>query len=355
MPHRVVRLWPIPVLMALLAYPWVFREAYYHLLGFNMLLGATMATSWNIMGGYTGYKSLGHSAFYGLGAYLVAIAANQLGWNPLWSTPLLALVVALVAMLLGWIMLRTHGSAFVIASIAMLLIFRLLAVNLKDITKGAGGLSQPLPHWPPEWFHMPFYYYMLGWLAIALVVSTYIRRSRFGLGLLAIRDDEGKAEMVGVNTTLYKVIAFGISAYFVAVGGGIWSYNTAHISPPYAFDIVVGVEMILMTMLGGNGTLWGPVLGAFILIPAADFIRFQFPGGAIYLTIQGALMMIIILFMPRGILPTVSGWLAERAAPRAAYAGARPMAELQSRQGEAGADDPRMSEDAASTMEHETT
>jgi branched-chain amino acid transport system permease protein len=330
--RQLKRWWVAPILLLLLAYPWLLRAPYYHVLGFNVLLYATMATSWNIMGGYTGYKSLGHAAFYGLGAYLVALAANHLGLNPLLSAPILAVAVALVAMLLGWIMLRTSGSAFVIATIAMLLIVRLLALNLKDITNGAPGLSQPLPPWSPEFSRMPFYYYMLVCLIVALAVSAFIRRSRFGLGLLAIRDDEGKAEMVGVNTTLYKVVAFGISAYFVAVGGGIWSYHTTHISPVFAFDIVLGVEMILMTMLGGLGTLWGPALGAFILVPASDFILFQFGSSAIHLSILGALMIAIILFLPRGILPSIGDWVAARRAPRGAHDGAVSMAHLHSRQ-----------------------
>lgn len=334
MRRNVLRWWPLLAFVVLLAYPWLLREPYFHLLGFNVLLSATMATSWNIMGGYTGYKSLGHGAFFGLGAYLVAIAANQWGWNPLWSAPLLAIAVMLVAMALGWIMLRTSGSAFVIATIAMLLIFRLLALNLGEITKGARGLSQPLPPWPPEFSRMPFFYYMLVWLIVALVISAYVRRSRFGLGLLAIRDDEGKAEMVGVNTTLYKVIAFGLSAYFVAVGGGIWSYVQTHISPVFAFGILVGVEMILMTMLGGLGTLWGPVLGAFILIPASDLILFTFKS-QIHLAILGALMLTVILFLPRGILPTLQDWLERRRAPRAAFAGARAMADVLAEQAHA--------------------
>lgn len=333
---QIKRWWMLPALVVLLAFPWAYRAPYYHGLGFNTLLFATMATSWNIMGGYTGYKSLGHSAFYGIGAYIVAIAANELGWNPLISAPFLAIIVALGAMVLGWIMLRTTGSAFVIATIAMLLIFRLLALNLKDITKGAPGLSQPLPPWSPEMSRMPFYYYMLGVLIVALAASAFIRRSRFGLGLLAIRDDEGKAEMVGVDTTLYKIIAFGISAYFVALGGGIWSYYTSHISPYFAFDIIVGVEMILMTMLGGLGTLWGPVLGAFIYIPAADFILFEFGSTSIHLSITGGLMMLIILFLPRGILPTIGEWLEERRAPRAAHADAVTMEELGRRQSREG-------------------
>jgi len=332
------RWWKPIVLLVLLIYPWLFRAPYYHLLGFNVLLYAMMATSWNIMGGYTGYKSLGHSAFYGLGAYLVAIAANDLGWNPLISAPILALVVALVAVLLGWIMLRTSGSAFVIATIAMLLIFRLTALNLREITKGAPGLSQPLPPWSPEFSRMPFYYYILVWLIISIFVSWYIRRSRFGLGLVAIRDDEGKAEMVGVHTTLYKILAFSVSAYFVALGGGVWSYFTTHISPVFAFDIIVGVDMILMTMLGGIGTLWGPVLGAFILVPSADLILFSFGSNTIYLAIIGVLMMTIIIFMPKGIIPSIQQKIEDRRAPRAAYQGALSMAEMRGLSDETASD-----------------
>ncbi len=324
---RAARWWPAGVVGLLLAYPWVLREPYYHVLGFDVLMGATMATSWNIMGGYTGYKSLGHSTFYGLGAYFVAIAANRMGWNPLWSAPLLAVAVMLVAAGLGWIMLRTSGSAFVIATIAMLLIFRILALNLRGLTEGAPGLSQPLPPWSPEFSRMPFYYYMLGCLMAALAASAYIRRSRFGLGLLAIRDDEGKAEMVGVHTTLYKVLAFAMSAYFVGLSGGIWSYHTTHISPVFAFDILVGVDMILFTMLGGVGTLWGPALGAFILVPASDLILFRFGSSQIHIAVFGMLMLGIILFLPRGILPTVADWLVGRRPAGSAFASARLMAE----------------------------
>jgi branched-chain amino acid transport system permease protein len=324
-----LRWWMVPILLFLLAFPWIMREPYYHVLGFNIFLYATMASAWNIIGGYTGYKSLGHSAFYGLGAYFVALAANHLGWNPLWSSPLLALGVALIAIFLGWIMLRTSGSAFVIASIAMLLIFRLLVLNMKSITGGAPGMSQPLPPWSPEFSRMPFYYYMLVVMILTVLVSAYIRRSRFGLGLLAIRDDEGKTEMVGVKTTYYKIAAFAISAYFVALGGGIWSYFTTHVSPVFAFDIIVGVDMILMTMLGGLGTVWGPVLGAFILVPSADFILFRFGSTSIHLAVLGALMLVIIVFVPDGILPTVQTWLSNRRTPQRAHEGALSMEEMQ--------------------------
>jgi branched-chain amino acid transport system permease protein len=335
---NVLRWWKIPVLLILLVYPWLLRAPYYHVLGFNVLLLATMATSWNIMGGYTGYKSLGHSTFYGLGAYFVALAANEWDWNPLLSAPFLAIGVAVIALILGWIMLRTSGAAFVISTIAMMLIFSLLALNLRDITGGAPGLSQPLAPWTPEFSRMPFYYYMLGVLIVAISVSAYVRRSRFGLGLLAIRDDEGKAEMVGVNTTLYKVLSFGLSAYFVALGGGVWSYFTTHISPIFAFDILTSVDMILMTILGGQGTVWGPVLGAFILVPAKDLILFNidkvfsFAPSQFHLVFLGVIMLLIVVFLPRGILPTVSDWLEERRSPRMAHAGARSMAEMSAAQ-----------------------
>ena len=134
--------------------------------------------------------------------------------------------------------------------------------------------------------------------------------------------------MVGVHTTLYKILAFGVSAYFVALGGGVWSYFTSHISPVFAFDIVVGVDMILMTMLGGIGTLWGPVLGAFILVPAGDLILFSLGSNTIYLAIIGALMMTIIIFMPKGILPSIQQKIEDRRAPRAAHQGALSMAEM---------------------------
>lgn len=325
---RALRLWWLPPLAGLAAWPWVQHEPYYHVLGFNVFLFATMATSWNILGGYTGYKSLGHAAFFGLGAYAVAIAASRWGWDPLWSSPVLALGVALVAVGLGWIMLRTTGSAFVIATIAMMLMFRLLALNLKFLTGGSPGISQPLPPWSPQFSRMPFYYYMLGVLVVALATSHFVRRSRFGLGLMAIRDDEGKASAVGVNTTLYKVLAFSLSAYFVALAGGIWSYSQTHISPVFAFDIIVSVNMVLMTMLGGAGTLWGPVVGAFILIPASDYLRFTFGSSELYTAAIGGLMALIILFMPQGILPTLVSALRRLGVRPTAFAGARTMEEL---------------------------
>jgi len=281
------------------------------------MMAAVLASSWNILGGYAGYTSLGHAAFFGLGGYLVALAHNHFGWHPFISTWFLAFIVTGVALILGWISLRTQGSAFVVVTIAMVFIFRIVALNLASITNGARGLTQARPGWAgvpwsPEFIKIPFHYIMLLLLCLTIFVSWRIRQSKFGLGLIAIREDEGKAEAVGINTMLYKVLAFGISAYFMGVAGGIYSYFFTYIDPQFIFDIFTGVTMVLIAILGGRGTLWGPVLGAFIMEPLGNWIIGTFGGTQIHLTIFGAILLIVMLFMPQGILPTLSEVIRQR-------------------------------------------
>jgi branched-chain amino acid transport system permease protein len=293
-----------------LIYPLVVPSQYYQHVMVMTMMAAVMASSWNIIGGYAGYTSLGHAAFFGLGGYLVAWSHNQYGWHPFISSWFLAFIVLAVALVMGWISLRTHGSAFVVATIAIIFIFRLLALNLDDITNGARGLTQPRPGWgdvpwSPEYFKIPFHYIMLALLCLTLFVSWRIRQSKFGMGLIAIREDEGKAEAVGIDTMTYKVLAFGISAYFIGVAGGIYSYFLTYIDPGFVFDILTSVTMVLMAILGGRGTLWGPVLGAFIMQPLADWVVGQFGGTQIHLSVFGGILLLVMLFMPQGILPAV--------------------------------------------------
>ncbi|HEY5902334.1 MAG TPA: branched-chain amino acid ABC transporter permease [Anaerolineales bacterium] len=309
----------------LLVYPWVQHSQYSQHVMVMTFMAAVMASSWNIIGGYTGYTSLGHAAFFGLGGYLVALAHNAYGWHPFISSWFLALIVMAVALVMGWIALRTQGSAFVVVTIAVIFIFRLLALNLSSITNGAKGLTQPRPGWAgvpwsPEFIKIPFYYIMLALLLVTVFVSWRIRQSKFGLGLIAIREDEGKAEAVGIDTMLYKVLAFGISAYFVAVAGGIYSYFFTYIDPNFLFDILTSVTMVLMAILGGRGTLWGPVLGAFIMQPLSNWVVGQFGGSQIHLTVFGAILLFVMLFMPQGILPTLAEFLKKRARVQSAPA-----------------------------------
>jgi len=303
--------WISGVLIALLAFPIVQRGQYYQHLMVMTMMAAVLASSWNILGGYTGYTSLGHAAFFGLGGYLVALAHNRFGWHPFISTWFLGLIVMGVALILGWIALRTHGSAFVVVTIAMVFIFRIVALNLGEITNGARGLTQPRPgwggvQWSPEIMKIPFHYIMLALLCLTVLVSWRIRLSKFGLGLVAIREDEGKAEAVGIDTLVYKVLAFGISAYFVAVAGGIYSYFFTYIDPQFIFNIFTSVTMVLIAILGGRGTLWGPVLGAFIMEPLGDWLIGTFGGTQIHLAVFGAILLGVMLFMPQGILPSLS-------------------------------------------------
>jgi ABC-type branched-subunit amino acid transport system permease subunit len=221
---------------------------------------------------------------------------------------------------MGWVALRTQGSAFVVVTIAGVFIMRLLALNLSSITNGANGLTQPRPGWgdipwSPEFIKVPFHYIMLALLCITLFVSWRIRQSKFGMGLVAIREDEGKAEAVGIDTMMYKVFAFGISAYFVAVAGGIYSYFFTYIDPTFVFDILTSVTMVLMAILGGRGTLWGPVLGAFIMEPLSNWVIGEFGGTQIHLTIFGGILLFVMLFMPQGILPAVTAFFKKRAKP----------------------------------------
>lgn len=317
------RVWLVIALIILLVYPLVQHSQYYQHVMIMTMMAAVLASSWNILGGYAGYTSLGHAAFFGLGGYLVALAHNQLGWHPFISTWFLAIIVAGVALILGWISLRTQGSAFVVVTIAMVFIFRLVALNLSSITNGARGLTQPRPgwggvQWSPEFIKVPFHYIMLILLCLTIFISWRIRQSKFGLGLIAIREDEGKAEAVGINTMLYKVLAFGFSTYFMAVAGGIYSYFFTYIDPQFIFDVFTGVTMVLIAILGGRGTLWGPVLGAFIMEPLGNWVIGTFGGTQIHLAVFGGILLAVMLFMPQGILPTLSDATKQRKKARLA-------------------------------------
>ncbi|MFQ5813132.1 MAG: branched-chain amino acid ABC transporter permease [Anaerolineae bacterium] len=292
-------------LLILLVVPVVVRVNYYlHLLLLTFMYAA-MATSWNIMGGYAGYISLGHSVFFGVGGYISALLAIHYGLSPLLTAPLAGLGAAIVGVFIGYTSLRTRGRAFVIVTIALLYIFQLIALNLRGLTRGVLGLQLPLPPWDVDIIKVPFYYAMLLIMCAAIYTSYRVRNSKFGLGLMAIREDEDKAEAVGINTSLYKILAFAISVYFVGVAGGVYGYYQTYIDPLLMFDIVVGVRMILMTILGGRGTLWGPVLGAFIALPAQDFILFRFGSSSLHLTFFGLFLLLLVLFLPQGILPSL--------------------------------------------------
>jgi branched-chain amino acid transport system permease protein len=269
-----------------------------------------LATAWNIMGGYTGYISLGHAAFFGFGAYalglLLAHLGIQAGYAPFLFVPVAGALTVVLALGIGWIALRTRAATFVIVTIALMFMLQLLAENLVGLTGGGAGFSFPVPPWSGDFFDTPYYYVMLLLALVGLATSWWIRRSKFGLGLLAIRDDEDKALAVGVPARTFKLTAFVISAVLVGMIGAVYGYYVTYIYPQFVIDPLVGLSMVLMVFLGGLGTLWGPVVGALILEPAQLWLAYNFGASRLYLVFYAAVFLVVIILLPRGIVPSVA-------------------------------------------------
>jgi branched-chain amino acid transport system permease protein len=317
---RSPHLYAVVGALLLAAYPLVQPEADYEqtVLLLAFLLGV-QAVSWNIISGYAGYISLGHSMFLGLGAYTTGILAADHGLNPMLVAPLGGVVAVVTAVLVGWVVLRTRGHAFVIITIAMLLAFQVLAVNFRLLTHGSDGITLPLPPWPRDVANLPFYYTFLVLLAMVVAMSGWVRRTKFGTGLVAIRDDEGKAAAIGVNTTRYKILAYALSAFFIGVAGGVYAYFLTFLNPLGAFNILVSVTIVLAALLGGRGSLYGPVVGAFIVHLATEQATVWGSGTQSRVLIFGVTLMLVVLFLPAGILPTVAAWWRRRHPAEVAY------------------------------------
>ncbi len=288
------------------------------------LMYVGLATAWNIMGGYTGYISLGHAGFFGFGSYTLGLLLAKLGvaggYTPFLFVPVAGLITALLAVLVGWFALRTRAATFVIVTIAFMFMLQLLAENLIGLTGGGSGLGFPIPPWRGDFYDIPFYYAMLVLALLGLAVSWWIRRSKFGLGLLAIRDDEDKALAVGVPAGAFKLTAFVVSAALVGMIGGVYGYYVTYIYPQFVVDPLIGISMVLMVFLGGLGTLGGPVLGAVILEPAQLWLAYHYGASRLYLVLYSAVFLLVILLMPRGIIPSVreliARWRARAPAPQ---------------------------------------
>ncbi len=309
----------IALLAVFIVFPQVFSNPAVTTIAVFTLLYATATTAWNIFSGYTGYIALGHAAFFGIGSYALAIMCKEWqipgGYVPFLLVPLAGLIAAVFSVLIGWISLRTRKHTFVVITIAIFFIMQPMAFNLRSITNGSVGLSLPIPiGWGGVFFNMPFYYVALAMLLLALGVSWWIRNSKFGLGLLAIRDDEDRALGLGVKTGPSKLIAFVISAFFVGMAGAVHAYFLESIYPAFAFDPLFDIALALMGFLGGLGTLAGPILGALILEPAQQYFTMQFSQNGYYLIIYGGMFLTIILLLPEGIIPTLNKyWLNWRA------------------------------------------
>jgi branched-chain amino acid transport system permease protein len=304
---------------ALMLFPFVFGQHWLLNIGIFTLMYAALATSWNLLGGYAGYLSLGHAAFFGVGAYAIGILFTHVGigagYRPFLVLPGVAIGVAFASVPVAWVALRVRAATFAIVTISLLFVVQQLAFNLHGLTHGSQGLAVPLPHFAPDAYERPFYLAMLAILAVAVFVCWYVRDSKLGLMLFAIRDDEDRARGLGVQVTSAKVVAFALSVGITAMAGGVWAYYLSFIYPQFAVDPLVTIGAVLMAFLGGKGTLWGPMLGAFILVPTQQYLAYRLGASELYLVGYAAVFLAIMLALPRGILPSLHDRLARRAPP----------------------------------------
>jgi branched-chain amino acid transport system permease protein len=290
--------------VVLAAVPWFGSDVLVQF-GINALLLAVLAQGWNIIGGYAGYASFGNSVFYGLGSYGVAIAMVQ--WELPFAVGLGFGVVMAVAFafLLGLPVLRLKGHYFAIATLALAQVMIAIVSNVGIAGQNIGLVLPPLNNDPL------FYELSLGLLVITTLTIFWLTRSRFGFGLIAIRENEEGAAVMGVNTTLYKVLAFALSGVFSALAGGIHAYWITFLDPESAFDISLNVKMIIMAVFGGPGTVLGPVVGAFTLTTVSEFLSSEVTSVAGLFF--GIVVVAAVVLMPRGLADVVrrfrkSGW-----------------------------------------------
>jgi branched-chain amino acid transport system permease protein len=272
-----------------------------------MVLYATLlAQAWNILGGFGGQFSFGHALFFGAGAYVQAIAQMRYGINPWLALPLAMLAAAAVAAGLSGLVFRygLKGSYFALVTLAFAEVFRIAALSLA-FTGGGVGLMLPLQEGASNLqfaSRKGYILLMLGLVLAALLVTTWLRHSRFGAGLQAVRDNEDAARAVGVNPTRSKLLACVLSALFMGAAGAFYVQVFQYIDPAIAFGPSISVEALVGAIVGGLGTLWGPLLGALALHTLAELTRNlfgQLPG--LNMVIYGVLLVLMVVFVPRGL------------------------------------------------------
>lgn len=274
-------------------------------LGILTFLFVAQGVSWNILGGFAGYVSFGYAAFFGLGAYTTALLWLA-GWSPILTYPVAGLAAATFSLLVGVPTLRLAGPYFSIATIGVGEAMRILMLNLDKITGGASGLNLPTVVPSKTWF----YFVALICAATAYAVAAWIRASRFGLGLTALRLDLEAAESLGVRTTLFKNLAHIVSAALVGACGGVYATYLQYVHPDTVFSFTQSISLVLIALIGGLGSVWGPVLGAVIFFVVQDYLQTSYP--TFHLLVYGLLLLLIILFEPGGMAGLAGRLVARR-------------------------------------------
>lgn len=307
MPARAGGLVMAAVVLA--GFPLVFTNPTVTTIATYCVMYMAIATAWNSFCGYSGYISLGHAVFFGTGAYTLALISEHAkmsgGYTMFALVPVAGVVAALVAVPYGYVALRVRRHTFVVITIAFFFIAQLLAFNLK-FTSGSAGIVMPAGKFPASTYNNPFYYVAVAVLVFAAVISWAARRSRFGLQLFAIRDDEDRARSLGVKVGRVKLTSFVISAVPVGMAGAIWAFFVGQIYPQFAFTPAFDVTIALMSFIGGLGTIAGPILGALVLEALQRYLIITLSIQNLYLVIYGVLFLAVIVLLPDGVLPSLA-------------------------------------------------
>jgi branched-chain amino acid transport system permease protein len=294
--ERLISFWVGTVLVGLAMLAPLGVNEYYQSFLLQVFLVIALAQAWNLISGMTGYVSFGHAAFFGVGAYAGALFIT---WGYPWWIAIFngAGIAALIAVPLGFLTLRLRGPYFAIAMLGLNEVGRIVATLWVDLTHGGSGLTLDPALLPSLNVN---YFTMLGLALGATLLIAYIHRSRFGLELRAIREDEEAAEMVGVNTTRNKVTAFVLSALIPGAVGAVYAMYTSYVNPSSAFDPARNIEMIVVVLFGGSGTVWGPIIGAATVMISREMLWAQFP--AAHLAALGVILLIVVLYLPGGLI-----------------------------------------------------
>ena len=302
------------LVVAALAFPLVFTMPYHRDLAIKVLLFAMLAQAWNILAGYCGQVSLGHAVFFGAGAYTSSALQMAFGVNP-WLGMVIGVVLAVaLSQVIGYPCFRLRGHYFAIATIAIGEIIHTLAINW-DFIGGARGLTLRIQKDSLAAFQFHgtkylYYYIILAMMAVCFYVTWRVERSRLGYYLKAVREDAVAAQSVGISVTKYKLIAMALSAGFMAAGGTFYAQYLLYLDPDSVFPLSLSILVCLLTVVGGTGTLWGPLVGSALMLPLSEFTRIKWggTGSAVDLLIYGALLTIMAVFQPAGLVGMFRRW-----------------------------------------------
>ncbi len=304
------------ILVFLLALP-LFLDKYTLGIFVMIFYYAYLGQSWNVLTGYTGHISLGHALFVGIGAYATTYLAQNLGLTPWLGMIIGGLMAVAIALFLGYLGFRfgLRGVYFVILTIAFAEIARLVVSHIEALGSFSGIFLDFNPSFANFQFrgNVPYYYISLGLMVASLIAVRLLEVSRVGRFMVAIREDEEAAQSLGVNTFKYNMIAIAISAFMTALAGAFYANYIFYLHPETLFGMALSIELILRPIVGGLGTLFGPVIGSFFLTPLSEISRAYFSKGGLeglHLILYGILAVLVVLFMPKGIIVYVNRMLA---------------------------------------------